>query len=52
MWNSIKKSGNEWVIHVLKHNGLLEIITEGRIEGKNCRSRPRLEYVQQIVKNQ
>jgi len=28
------------------------LIIEGRVKGKNCRGRPRLEFIQQIRKDQ
>jgi len=46
LWSSIKKRRNEWVGHVLRHGGLLELIIEGCVEGKNARGRPRMEYMQ------
>jgi len=48
LWNSIKNRRNEWVGHVLRYGGLLGLI----IEGKNARGIPRMEYMQQIIKDQ
>jgi len=31
---------------------LLKLTIEGRVEGKNHRGRPRLEFIQQIIKDQ
>lgn len=31
---------NEWVGHVLRHGGLLGLIIEGYVEGKNAKGRP------------
>jgi hypothetical protein len=36
----------------MRHEGLLKLIIEGSIEGKNHRGRPKLEYIQQIIKDQ
>jgi len=36
----------------MRHEGLLKLIIEGRVEGKNRRGRPRLEFIQQIIKDQ
>jgi len=44
------KRRNELVGHVLWHGGLLGLTIEGLLEGKTCRGRPLLEYIQQIVK--
>ncbi|KAF0693084.1 Uncharacterized protein FWK35_00035702, partial [Aphis craccivora] len=43
---------NEWIGHVLRHGGLLGLIIEGCVEGKNARGRPRMEYMQQIIEDQ
>ncbi|XP_050531519.1 uncharacterized protein LOC126900101 [Daktulosphaira vitifoliae] len=42
----------EWIGHVLRHGGLLGLIIEGCVEGKNARGRPRMEYMQQIIEDQ
>lgn len=36
----------------MRHKGLLKLIIEGGIDGKNHRGRPRLEYIQQIIRDQ
>lgn len=51
LWSSINKRINVWIGHVLRHSGLLGIIIEGCIEGKNARGRSRMEYMQQIPKD-
>ena len=35
--------------HILRHPGIASLVMEGRVEDKNCRGRPRLEYVKQIA---
>lgn len=52
LWSSIKRRRNEWIGHVLRHGGLLGLIIEGCVEGKNARGRPRMEYMQQIIEDQ
>jgi len=52
LWSSVKKMGNEWIGHVLRHGGFLGIILEGCVEGKNARGRPRTKYMRQIIKDQ
>lgn len=36
----------------MRHGGLLALILEGCVEGKNSRGRPQMEYTQQIIKDQ
>lgn len=36
--------------HILRHHSLLKTMLEGRIAGTNTRGRPRMEYLQQIIK--
>lgn len=52
IWKSIVRRRNEWIGHIMRHEGLLKLIIEGCIDGKNHRGRPRLEYIQQIIKDQ
>uniref|UniRef100_A0A2S2P7C6 Uncharacterized protein n=1 Tax=Schizaphis graminum TaxID=13262 RepID=A0A2S2P7C6_SCHGA len=52
MWKSIQKRRNELIGHILRHDGLLLLILEGVIDGKNHRGRPRLQYVNQIMEDQ
>jgi hypothetical protein len=40
LWNSIKKRRNEWIGHVLRYGGLLGLIIEGYVKGKNDRGKP------------
>jgi len=35
----------------LRHGGLLGLIIEGCVDGKNPRGKPRMEYMQQIMKD-
>lgn len=46
---TLQKRRNTWIGHVMRHEGLLEIILEGLVEGKNCRGRPRLQYLNQVM---
>ena len=52
LWSVIKKRRNEWIGRVMRHGGLLGLTIEGCVEGKNCRGRPRMEYIQQIMMDQ
>uniref|UniRef100_A0A2S2PJ80 Endonuclease-reverse transcriptase n=1 Tax=Schizaphis graminum TaxID=13262 RepID=A0A2S2PJ80_SCHGA len=51
IWKNIVRRRNEWIGHIMRHEGLLKLIIEGCIDGKNRRGRPRLEYIQQIIKD-
>lgn len=44
LWCSIEKRRNEWIGRVIPLDGSLILITEGYVEGKNLRGRPRMEY--------
>lgn len=37
---------------IMRREGLLKLIIEEMIERKNHKKRPRLEYIQQIIKDQ
>ncbi|VVC29256.1 Hypothetical protein CINCED_3A004138 [Cinara cedri] len=52
LWSSIKKRRNKLIGHALRHGGLLVLIIEGCVEGKNAWGRPRMEYMQQIIEDQ
>lgn len=43
---------NELIGHILRHDGLLLLILECVIDGKNHRGRPRLQYISQIMEDQ
>lgn len=51
LWKSIIKRRNEWIGHIIRHEEFLKFIIEGDVEGKNHRGSPRLEYIQQIIKD-
>jgi hypothetical protein len=51
MWKSIPKRRNELICHILRRDGLLLLILEGVINGKNHRGRPRLLYISQIMED-
>lgn len=52
LWNSIEKRRNEWIGHVQRRGGLLGLIIKSFVEGKNYKGRLRLEYMQQIMRDQ
>ena len=52
IWKSIQKRRNELIGHILRHDGLLGLILEGLVDGKNHRGRPRLQYISQIIEDQ
>ena len=49
IWKNIVKRRDRLIGHILRHPGIVALILEGQVEGKNCVGRPRLEYVKQIV---
>jgi hypothetical protein len=50
LWNNIEKRRTRWIGHTLRDNGFMKKITEGKIEGKVPRGRPRNNYMGQIKK--
>jgi hypothetical protein len=50
LWYYIVRKRVTMVGHILRHEGLMKTVLEGRVEGKNYRGRPRLEYIEQIIK--
>jgi len=49
LWNNIVQRRNLLIGHLLRHEGLLNTVTEARVEGKRYRGRPRHSFVQRIV---
>jgi hypothetical protein len=49
LWNNIVQRRDRLIGHLLRHEGLLKTVIEGTVEGKRCRGRPRLCFIQQIV---
>jgi hypothetical protein len=37
--------------HILRDESLMKTVLEGRVEGKNDRGSPRLEYIEHIIKD-
>lgn len=52
MWKSIEKRRNELIGHILRHDGLVLLILEGIIDGKNHRGLPKLQFISQIMEDQ
>jgi hypothetical protein len=50
LWNNTEKRRTRWICHTLRRNGFVKNITEGKIEGKVPRGRPKDEYMGQIKK--
>jgi hypothetical protein len=47
-----KVQGRDRLIgYLLRHEGFLNTVTEATVEGKRCRRRPRLSFIQKIVSN-
>jgi len=47
--NSIWQRKHRWIGHVLRQNGLLHEITEGRMKGKPTRGRRRIQILQDLA---
>jgi hypothetical protein len=49
LWKNLVNRRDEMIGHLLRHDGILKTVKEGRIE-ENCRVSPRLAYIKQIMK--
>jgi hypothetical protein len=49
--NIINQRKHNWIGHILRHEGLLRTILEGRMVGKAARGRKRLNMLSDILKN-
>jgi len=47
--NSIWQRKHRWIGHVLRHNGLLHEITEGRSRGKPTKGRRRIQMLHDLA---
>ena len=47
--NSLWQRKRRWVGHVLRHDGLLHIISEGRMKGKPTRGRRRIQMLHDLA---
>lgn len=47
----IKRRRARLIGHIIRHDGMLKMIIEGVVEGKNLRGRPRLEYMKQLLRD-
>ena len=52
MIRSIHQRKHNWIGHVLRHDGLLNRIMEGRIEGKRGRGRKRQQMMDDILEKE
>ena len=50
MMGLVRNRRHRWMGHVLRHGGLLREVMEGRVEGKRPRGRPRMNWVEQLVR--
>ena len=44
MGEVIVQRKKNWIGHIIRHNGLLKQVIEGRMEGKRGKGRPRMGY--------
>jgi hypothetical protein len=49
LFNNIVQRRERLIGQLLRHEGLLKTVTEATVEGKMCRGRPRISFIQQIV---
>lgn len=49
IWSHIKKRRMQMIGHIVRRNGILKTLIEGKISGKNPRGRPRLQYMKQLI---
>lgn len=53
LWKNIVRMWNELISHIImRHKRLLKLIIKGRVEGKDHWELLKLEYIQQIIKDQ
>lgn len=48
---TLKSRRHSWIGHIIRHNEFVTNIVEGVIPGKKARGRPRLQYLNQAIKN-
>jgi hypothetical protein len=46
-----RRKRGRFIGYILRHCSLFKTVLEGEISGKNCRGRPRMEYIRKIMKN-
>ncbi|KAL1447695.1 hypothetical protein WDU94_012218 [Cyamophila willieti] len=51
IWNTLVDRRHKWMGHLFRHNEFLVDIIEGRMVGNRGRGRPRLAFIDQIVKS-
>ena len=51
LWHNLTKRRDRLIGHILRHQGITNLVLEGSVGGKNRRGRPRDEYSKQIQKD-
>ena len=49
--NALRNRKKSWIGHVLRGDGLLKEVIQGRMEGKRIRGRPRLGILDDLITN-
>lgn len=51
IWRHITKRRTQTIGHILRRDGLIKTIIEGKVNGKNPKGRPRLQFIKQIIQD-
>ena len=49
LMENLRKRQKNWIVHVLRHNSLLQKVIEGRFQGKKTPGRPRTKLLDALM---